>query len=370
MAKRASEHEVLAVCAPGLERMLQDELRGLGFFTGRRIRGGVEARATTRAIYDANVWSRLASRITVRVDSFPAQNFDQLTRWADGFDWSPWVGDDTHIDFRVSSAQSQLFHTGAIAERLVEHSPGVAADLASMTQTVIVRAYKDRFTVSMDTSGEGLHRRGWRGPVAKAPIRPTLAAALLTAAGFDGSGPVVDPFCGSGTIVIEAARWARGLPPGSRRYRFQDWPTFEGGTWASVNASIAAATAEPRAISFAMVGRDRDAGAVAAASANADAAEVADVIDVAEAAVSDLTAPAGASGWLVTNPPYGKRVGGDDLRNLYARLGAVAQAEFAGWTAAMVVDDTRLASHAGLTLGEAFATMSGGLQVTGLTGSI
>jgi len=356
---RRARHQLFVQCVPGSERLVEAELRRLGLHTGRRVRGGVEADGSTRQIYLANRQCRLATRILLRVGRFTADTFAALEAGTARIDWSPWVGDQ-HVVVRVGTSSSRLYHTDAIAERV---AAAIGPGRGNTTQRIHVRLRDDRATLSVDTSGDALHHRGWRAGGAKAPLRPTIAAALLVAAGYDGRGPLIDPFCGSGTIPIEAARMAAHLPPGvGRQFAFQHWPTFEPGTW----ASVAAATApEPAAV---VVASDRDAGAVATTVANARRAEV--TIDVSERSLSAVVNPGSDRGWLITNPPYGKRIRTGDVRDLYARLGQVARAELAGWTVALLTNDIVAAGHAGLCLEPALSLSNGGIAVHALVGRV
>ena len=216
----------------------------------------------------------------------------------------------------------------------------------------MVRIDRDRLSVRVDSSGAPLHHRGWRGPAGKAPLRETLAAAALAAVGWRPDQPLVDPFAGSGTIPIEAARRAAGIAPGAdRRFAVEGWPSFAPGTWASVQASVRSDRGREAAGAAPIVARDRDAGAVAAAAENAGRAGVADRVDVALAAVSALAPPPGVGpGWIVTNPPWGGRLGSGsgDVRDVYARLGQVVAEHFAGWGLALLVPEVSLAHAAGV----------------------
>jgi putative N6-adenine-specific DNA methylase len=242
---------------------------------------------------------------------------------------------------------------------------------------VVARVLGDRVTLSVDTSGEALHKRGWRQEVSRAPLRETLASAIVLAAAWDAASPLVDPFCGSGTIVVEAALQARDLAPGrDRGFAFQAWPDFEAGTWASVRGEVAS-RARPLPAGAVLAGRDRDAGAVEAARANAARAGVGDDVTFTRAALSDFDAPATGAGraarrgWIVTNPPYGARVSsGHDLRDLYARLGDVARRHVPGWRVAILAADTRLAAQAHLRLETLLATTNGGIDVSLLAADV
>jgi putative N6-adenine-specific DNA methylase len=367
---RKPNHECLAVCTPGLENVVAAELHHLKIRPGRHIRGGVEFRATTRQLYLANLWLRTATRVLVRIASFPATSFRTLEERAADIEWSRWLADGARPEFRVSASKSKLYHTDAVAERLVRVATGgrtmSEADAeAGPDQRFVVRLDHDTVTVNVDASGQPLYQRGWRGAQAKAPLRETLAAAMLLAVGWDGSEPLLDPMCGSGTIVIEGAMIARRMAPGWQRpFGFGDWPTFEPGTWSSV-AAEAAAGVRPAA-EVTIVGADRDEGAVDAALDNAERAGVEADIDFERAAISDLEAPPGdaVAGWVVTNPPYGKRASaGADLRNLFARLGQVVSAQLPAWSVALLAHDPALVHHSGLPLRPRLTFTNGGLAV-------
>lgn len=353
-----------AQCTPGLEAVLDSELAGLGVRRRRRGRGGVAFEATPRQLYAANVWLRTAGRVLVRVARFPARTWAELEGGARGVDWGRFGGGAPRL--RVSASASRLYHTEAIAERLapvVAAGGGGSDGGAHEGPLVVVRIAHDEVTLSVDSSGEALHRRGWRQEIGRAPLRETLAAAVLLASGWDGSRPLVDPFCGSGTFVIEAALLARGLAPGADRgFAFEGWRDFQPGTWASVRGELPART-RPRSSALTLLGRDRDAGAVAAAAANAARAGVAGDVRFEVGALSTLDVAPEPAGLLVANPPYGGRASaGRDLRDLYARFGDVARG-LPGWRVALLAADRRLAGHARLAGREVLRTSNGGRPV-------
>jgi len=370
--------ECYAVCAPGLEGLLVAELQRLGIRPGRAVRGGVPFAASTRQVYAANLFLRTATRVLVRIASFEASSFDVLAREARRVAWERWLGPDAHVAWHVSSTASRLYHTGAIAERLAgavpadvvaggggEEEEGGAADV----QPLFARVERDRVTLSIDASGEPLYRRGWRQATAKAPLRETLAAAMILASGWDGETPFLDPLCGSGTIAVEAALFARGIAPGlGRTFAFQRWPAFEPGTWASVKGQAAAQANPSRPV--VVVASDRDPGAVRAASENARRAGVEDAVTVLHRPLSELELPASGAGAgrLVANPPYGVRVQrGGDLRDLYATLGRVVRERLPGWSVGLLVADSSLAEATGLQLTTRFRTSNGGIAVRFMT---
>jgi putative N6-adenine-specific DNA methylase len=334
-----------------------------------------------------NLQLRTATRILVRRAHFSARALGELERKAGLLPWAEWLPTGRPVVLRVSCKKSRLYHQKAVAERIgnaIQQATGVAssttaADLegegegeeavVAPHQLIVVRFYRDECTISFDSSGDLLHRRGWRLATAKAPLRETLAAALLVASGWAPSCPLLDPFCGSGTIPIEAALLARHIAPNlERRFAVEQWPGFDP---VAMTTARAAARAQilPRAAAP-IVGADRDAGAIAAAQSNAERAGVAADIEWREAAVSSLIPPPG-EGHLVTNPPYGLRIGdARDLRNLFARLGTVARERLPGWTLTLLLGETPLERSTGLPLRQILSTRNGGLQVRLLQGQV
>ena len=195
-----------ASCAIGLESILARELGALegsdGVRIGRSEPGGVQFSTDLGGVYASNLHLRTASRVIVRLGSFHAASFHELERRARRLPWSEFVSPAARVEFRVTSRKSRLYHQEAIAQRLQALVLGSSATSSTTEQVVAVRLFRDQCTISIDSSGELLHRRGYRQATGKAPMRETLAAAMLVAAGWDGSGPLVDPLCGSGTIPI------------------------------------------------------------------------------------------------------------------------------------------------------------------------
>lgn len=338
--------------APGLEALALAELRSLGITDAAPEPGGVAFAGTLRDLYGANLHLRTASRVLVRAAEFRAASFGELERRAGRVAWSAFLTPGVGAHFEVTCRKSRLYHSGAVAERLARASgtaPDGGATPDAPTQRFVVRLVRDRLTLSADASGEHLHRRGYREATAKAPLRETLAAAMLMASGWTPDQALVDPLCGSGTLAIEAALMARRVPPGWRRsFAFERWPGFDEALWRDVRAQAGAAIAEHAAAPI--VASDRDAGAVAAARANATRAGVEGDIAFATAPLSAARPPEGwtGGGWLVTNPPWGQRVGDRTrLRDLYAALGALHRGHFAGWGLTWLTAAPELAAQVG-----------------------
>jgi len=238
-----------------------------------------------------------------------------------------------------------------------------------LVQRILVRLEEDRLTLSLDTTGEHLHRRGYRQATAKAPLRENLAAGLLLAAGYDGERPLVDPMCGSGTLAIEAALIARRLPPGGNRsFLFERWPSFRASTWTHLKkrAMEEARPAAPAAI----VARDTHGGALRAAEANAERAGVSRDLVLEQADFFHASPPEG-TGWVVMNPPYGLRVGeSEDIRALYRRIGGRLRSAYAGWDFALLVPEARLIEVLGLPAEPPLWIPHGGLKVAVVRGKV
>ena len=373
-----------AATAPGTESLLRDELEALGISADDGSEpGGVEFSASHVQLATSLLWLRTATRVTVRQAVFHARTFGELERHAAKVTWTDVLAPGGAVHFRVTSKKSKLYHEDGIAERLERaasaaiarlecvRAPSAAEALESdvtqlpAVQRIIVRVMRDDVTLSADAAGALLYLRGYRQAVAKAPLRETLAATLLRASGWNPQLPLLDPMCGSGTIPIEAALMSRRMAPGrQRRFAAERWP---GLAPAFAEARREAASGElPRAVAS-IVGQDRDAGAIAAAVANAERAGVATDITFAQAPISDVAREGGA-GFVVTNPPYGARVGErNPLRDLYATLGAVMRERRGGWRLAMLSADRMLEGQLGMKVSEMLRTTNGGIPVRVVT---
>lgn len=379
--------QYFAVSAPGLESITRGELIRLGLLTGsapsREEVGGVTFEGGREVLYRANLCLATASRVLVRLGDFYAVSFPELVKKARRLPWEDYILSALPVAVHATCHKSRLYHSGAVAERIftaiadklgkpisraktVDSGKGgstkEAGDEPDPPQMVIVRLSNDHVTISVDSSGALLHRRGYRLETAKAPLRETLAAAMILASGWEKTAPLLDPFCGSGTIPIEAARMALGIPPGyGRDFAFMRWPGFRPDQWAAVRACHAP---DPKASVAVMIqASDRDAGGIRIAQSNAERAGVISAIDFTHRAVSAITPPS-IPGWVITNPPYGIRVSANnDLRNLYAQLGNVLRAKCLGWNATILCSDLRLLGQTGLHLDTSFSMVNGGLRV-------
>jgi putative N6-adenine-specific DNA methylase len=390
----SSSFKAFTSTGPGLESIVAGELKALGI-RGRQEIGGVAFSADLERLYEANLWLRTATRVVVRLGSFHASTFYELERRAKKLPWAEFLPPGGKVRVRVTCRKSKLYHSDAVGERVLSAIVGSASRViegsaagaddenadASETpdapdnekrsasesaQLFVVRIVNDECEVSADSSGDLLHRRGYRQEIAKAPLRETIAAAMVLASGWKGDEPLLDPMCGSGTIPIEAAMIARKMAPGLKRnFQFMNWPSFDAERW---NRILENARAVMTDFCGEILGSDRDAGAVQAAARNAQRAGVSENVRFSPEAVSGSIAAIDDSvrdsGWIVTNPPYGVRVGeSDDLRNLYAKLGSALKSK-PGWRLGVLTSDSALVRQTKLSLRPRFSTSNGGIPVS------
>lgn len=395
----SSSYKAFASTGPGLESIAAGELKALGI-RGRQETGGVAFSAELERLYESNLWLRTATRVLVRLGGFHASTFYELERRAKKLPWTDFLPANGKVRVRVTCRKSKLYHSDAVAERVLSAIVGSASRViegsaderdgndgndgnadASETadaadsgegsqqgsgQLFVVRIVDDECEISADSSGELLHRRGYRREIAKAPLRETIAAAMVLASGWKRGEPLLDPMCGSGTIPIEAAMIARKIAPGLRRdFQFMNWPGFEEGRWNRVLETAQHAVTD---FSGEIVGSDRDAGAVQAAARNAERAGVSEnvrfVEDSVSGAIGAIDESVRGSGWILTNPPYGVRVSDTaDLRNLYAKLGSELKSK-PGWRLGILTSDSALVRQTRLSLRSRFSTSNGGIAVS------
>ncbi|MCY4334496.1 MAG: class I SAM-dependent RNA methyltransferase [Litoreibacter sp.] len=355
-------YDIFAVAPPGLEHFLLQEVRENGFKSVTASPGGISFKGSWPEVWRANLELRGASRVLVRIGHFMAFHLAQLDKRATKFPWSDTLPSGCALKVEVTSQKSKIYHAGAARERietaLTANGYRISADALV---SIKARIDDNKVTLSLDSSGEGLHKRGHKQAIGKAPMRETLAALFLRQAGYSGAEPVLDPMCGSGTFPIEAAEIALGAQPGrARDFAFQHFVGFDTDAFAALRRPLKEAKS-----AFAFHGSDRDAGVISQAQANAARASVAPICSFAAKPVLDLTGPEGPPGLVMVNPPYGTRIGNKKL--LYAlhnTLGQVLQDRFKGWRVAIVTSETALAKASGLPFKKPSSPVPhGGLKV-------
>ncbi len=359
---------LFAVAAPGIEPLVLAELQQLpggAPADARVVDGGVEFSGDADTVWRANLWLRTATRIVARVGELEAREFSRLRRGAGTLPWERFISPGAPVEISASASRCRLYHTGAIGENLeaaVADRTGTPAVAIGEPMKILARGIGDLWTFSVDTSGELLHRRGWRTETAEAPLRETLAAALLFACRWDPSTPLYDPMCGAGTILLEGCALAMNLAPGlGRSFAFQRWPGFDAARFEELRQSARAAArpAPPAPIS----GSDHAPSTVEAARRNSERAQFSNHVSLTVLDLDHVRAPPGV-GLLLTNAPYGKRVGAARaLPPLYAKLGRLMRAQFRGWQAGVLLADARLVKSLGMRPRETVPFVNGGLRV-------
>ncbi len=356
--------EIFLATAPGLEDALYAEVRGKGFKQVRTVPGGVTVLGGWPEVWRANLWIRGAGRVLARIDQFKVLHLAQLDGRARRVPWATVLRPDVAFRVEVTCKKSRIYHSDAAAERIATAiSETLGAPLAPEADVVVrARIEHDLCTISLDTSGELLHKRGYKQDVNSAPMRETMASLFLSQCGFTGHEPVVDPMCGAGTFVIEAAELAARLNPGrARHFAFETFANFDAAAWQKMRAANKGRTPTAR-----FYGSDRDAGAIAMSRANAERAGVAEFTDFKQCTITDLTPPDGPPGLVITNPPYGTRMGDTaKLVALYRTFGQTMMTRFGGWRVGILTTEPTLAYATGLPFRPNAAPVAhGGLRVT------
>jgi putative N6-adenine-specific DNA methylase len=384
-AGAAARSEWFAVAAPGLEDAVAAEVAALPQVTAvTRVAGGVAFSGPLETGMSANLTLRVATRVLLRLGEVEARTFPELRRRLRALPWRETLVAASALRVEAAASRCRLYHTGALAETMTlaigdhlgspalpaparargEESPSAEAGGATEAGgaddevRVFIRGRDDRFTVSVDSSGELLHRRGWRVETGQAPLRETLAAGLLWLAGHDPALPFVDPMCGAGTIALEACARALGVAPGlARSFAFERWPIFEPATWDRLrDDALGAIRSAPPASLFAF---DRDPEAVEITRRNAARAGLLPHLTVEQVALGERRAPE-ERGLLVVNPPYGRRLpGGGVARDVRRAL----HADYAGWRVGMLAPPGRAAQTIGVRSAVTHRLSNGGVRV-------
>ena len=341
-----------APCPLGLEALLQDELGQLGAQAVVATSGGVEFSGPFELCYKANLESRIASRVLWRVFNGRYRSEQDLYRAAYDLPWPDWFPARQTIKVKVSAQQCPLksleFVTLKIKDAVCDRfraSTGSRPSVDTRKPDLRIDAFLDRtgVTLYLDTSGEALFKRGWRRVSAEAPLRENLAAGILRLSRWNGNGAqaLLDPMCGGGTIILEAALMALNISPGvGRSFAFEKLSHFDERAWRAL-CRASRARERPR-LPLAIHGSDLDGAALNAARANLEAAGLSEVVTLEQADVLEITPPAD-EGVLVMNPPYGVRAGDPvELSAFYPRLGDRLKRHFVGWRAYLFTTDMRL----------------------------
>ena len=355
----AREHTIFAACAPGLKSLCQRELlqRISDPEKVTTIPGGVEFTGSVEECYKANLHLRSPSRITMRIARFKAENFRSLEKRLLEIEWELFLKKGVPFSCDVVARHCRLYHSDAIAQRVenniidyFEQLPSetgaiISRRLHDVGQRILIRGEDDRFEISLDSSGDGLHKRGMKKYVGAAPLRENLAFALLDAAGYSPGTPLIDGMCGSGSFSLEAAMITRNIPPGIfRSFAFEQWPCFSEKQWQYLKNKAAKEMVVP--IRPSVFASDLDSHCLEALGKTINEFNLSSTIQLSHSDFFDLkpgvlsTIP----GVVALNPPYGKRIGDPGtIKALFVRIGEKLASDFKGWTVVIIMPDRLLA---------------------------
>lgn len=363
-------HQFFAPCPRGLETVLAAELETLGAAAILPTDGGVAFTGDKSLCYRVNLQSRIASRILWKLADTRYRAEKDIYDAAYAVPWHEWFDAEQTFRVKVSAIRCPLrsldFVTLKIKDAVCDRFRATSSKRPSVnTTTPDMRVYAfltaDTATIYLDTSGEALFKRGYRTEQGEAPLRENLAAGILTLSGWEPGTPLLDPMCGSGTFLIEAAQMALNIPPGAERwFAFEQMKNFDASLWDTIYKEAVAAE-RPKA-PLPIYGSDISRVAMAAARANLEAAGLEDVVTLTRADMLDVSPPA-EQGVLVTNPPYAVRIGEKEkLAELYPKLGDLLKQRFGGWRACFITADLRLAKLIRLSASRRTPLFNGALE--------
>jgi len=381
------EQLFFAATAPGLENLCHKEFLALSFpEKSLSVSGdGVAFSGRVHDCYTANLHLRTANRILMRIAAFKATNLRAVRRKLSDFPWELYLQPHQSYELMVSARQSRLYHTEAIADQFKAAIAGrfenifqdfQGAGNAGKSQKIFVRVVGDAFTISMDSSGEHLHKRGIKIHGGKAPVRETIAAAVLQFAGYNGNEPLVDPMCGSGTFSLEGAMMANHIPSGwFRRFAFEVWPFFHPERWNHIRREAEKEIRRPK--KPVIFSSDHDAEVCRLLNDRIQQNSLSDTVLVShqnffDISVSDLSnmVGRGRKGMVVINPPYGLRLGTrKESKTLFVEICVKLSRDFQGWKLAMIVPRRRLLSNIPFRV-YTYPVFHGGLNLTLAAGRI
>ena len=361
LEKRIKRHIIgrrrtyFAAVSPGFEELCYNELTALGLpgESVSMVEGGVEFTGKLVDCYQANLHLRTANRILLRIDHIKASGFRQLEKKAAQIPWELYLTSTGATNIHVTARHCRLYHTDAVAQcisaaidtRLTDnYLRGENPDGSRSNLSIFVRGLDDRFTISIDSSGEHLHKRGLKRHRGKAPLRETLAAAALLLAGYSPPEPLIDPMCGTGTFSLEAALMAKNIPPGwFREFAFRYWPSYSPKRWDYLRRQSEARFSRlPQPIIFAS---DQDSSACRRLETCVRQNRLTDIITVSSKNFFDFRPRqvTDQSGMVVVNPPYGVRLGSlDESENLWEAIGDKLKQAYRGWKVVLVAPDRKL----------------------------
>ncbi len=353
----------------GLEETLAQELRDLNIEDIEILHRAVSFKGDLKDLYTANYWCRTSLRILKPIADFPAADELALYKGIRSIDWSKLMGLDDTFAIDATLSNSKMNHSqyaalktkDAIADQFVfkfKERPNVETSRPTLRISIFIQ--NDHCTVSLDSSNISLHKRGYRVSAGSAPLNEALAAGMILLSGWDKKSHFVDPMCGSGTLLIEAALIAMNIPPASYRdfFGFTHWKDFDEELWKEIKIDALAKQVD---IDFKIIGTDLAAGMIAVAEKNIQSAHLQREIELNQLPMQDFTPPTGG-GFMVCNPPYGERIHTRDIVGLYREMGDTLKRSYGGYTAWIISSDIIALKQIGLYPSQKLELYNGPLE--------
>jgi putative N6-adenine-specific DNA methylase len=362
--------QYFATVARGLEELAAAELLDLGAQSVAPEFCGVAFSGDEALLYRVNLWARLPFRILVQLRVFDCEDAEDLYRGVQQIDWANYLSPGLTLSVTVTGKTERLNHThfsalqaknAIVDQQQIQFGERSTVDTHAPDVQINLHLHRGRCTVSLNSSGSSLHRRGYRPAMGSAPLKESLAAALIQLSGWQPHQPFYDPLCGSGTLPLEACLLALNIPPGlfRKQFGFETWPNFDEALWHTLRTE--AEHHQQNTLSASIGGSDHDTAVIQQALDNAKYCGVADHVWFTEMDLAEITAPAD-SGILLCNPPYGERLGREsDLGTFYKLLGDVLKQRFKGWTAFILSGNKELAGAIGLKSTQRIPILNGSL---------
>ncbi|MGB7058487.1 MAG: THUMP domain-containing protein [Geitlerinemataceae cyanobacterium] len=362
-----------ATVARGLEAIAAKELENLGATQVTPDFTGVHFEGDRTLLYRVNLWARTIFRVLVPIREFQCSDADALYRGVQDIDWSEYLSPEQTLAIRFTGGNKKLNHShysalqvknAIVDQQRRQFGKRSSVDTENPDLQINAHIYENHCTLSLDSSGNSLHRRGYRPAMGLAPLKETLAAALLELAEYDPNLPFIDPMCGSGTLPLEASLKALNIAPGLFReqFAFMNWQDFDRLLWRQLfQEALDLQLPELPALIW---GSDRDGMAIENARTHAQNCGVSEFVKLTRMELSQVEAP-GDRGLLICNPPYGERLGNsEELGELYKQLGDIFKQRFKGWTAFILTGNKELAKRVGLRASRRIPVENGAISCT------
>ncbi len=368
--KPRKELRLTATTMAGLEQVLAGELQKIG---AQDVRSGIRAvtfRGNRETMYRANLKLRTALRILIPIASFEAYNEEQLYELARKLEWSRYLSVDDTLAINTAVASKYFTHSMYIGLKLKDaivdqfrdkFKKRPSVDLDEPTVRIHLRIQDQKCLISLDSSGQSLHMRGYRPRALEAPLNEVLAAGMILISGWDGSTPFVDPMCGSGTLPIEAALIATNTAPGlvSKKFGFMNWNTFDRDLWERV---VDEASKEVREAGCTILGSDRDPQAIEIAKQNIQLAGMEHCVKLHNLPFQELEPASSGQGTIIINPPYGRRIEEDRIVEAYGIIGDTLKRNWPGYAAWILSANFDALKHIGLRPSSRMTLYNGKLE--------